>query len=162
MTEIGDESTARFQGSAHASDHLLRLLDPVEHGFAVDGVVRLSAGEIPRVCDLESQPRIIAPSLLDHLGVHVNPDDLGASRTDPGGVEARAATQVEDSFAWLGRKQVEQRSIDLRNVRVLGVITWPQERGWCWLFLAFHPSFLEGCCLWSNGPAVVMGKEIRK
>ena len=105
---LGDEAPAGSERAGHAGDDVWRrLLHPVQRGVGEDGVGLAFDGEGAPVGVLEGERGVERPRALDHRGIAVDADHVGAAGGDGGGQRARAAAEIDDALAGLRREQID-------------------------------------------------------
>ena len=105
---LGDEPAAGPERTGDAGDDPRGLLlHPVQGGVGEDRVGVALDGEVAAVRMLEGEGGMKRAGTLHHRRIAVDADDPGTACGDIRGQLARAAAQIDDPLARLGRQQID-------------------------------------------------------
>jgi hypothetical protein len=106
-TTFGNEAPAWSQGTIDSRNHLVGLLDPMQHRIAEDGVEFLAIGQCHRVNNMRSQAKCACG--FDERGTRIDRYNIAPEIGDFLGENAVAAPEVKDAFAGLWSQQLQHR-----------------------------------------------------
>ena len=111
--ELTHEATPQPERSAHALDHVVGALHPVQGGVAEDRVELRVEGQTLSGPDAGIEPS--SPGRLDLLGASVQTDHRAARRHELLRQRSVAAPQVEDPFPRLRGQKLQNGCAEVRH-----------------------------------------------
>src|SRR5215471_743919 len=121
-TEFGDETSTGLENGGDGGDRRFRVGDPVKRGVGEYGVELFGEYEFTDVHDFEGDGGMFGTCLLNHVRRAIDANNICAGGGDLCGEMAGAATDIEDAFAGLGFKEVEQAGSHFPDERVFFVV----------------------------------------